>query len=89
MIGFVLLQCFGGGSCIKRIDKTLPDVNTAPWEIATPTHIYYAKEVIDNGTDSIDIVSWYEQVNNIWIYRNELLSLTEIWPYDEIEFKRR
>lgn len=89
MIGFVLLQCFGGGSCIKRIDKTLPDVNIAPWEIITPSHVYYAKEVIDNGIDSIDIISWYEQINNIWIYRSELLTLTEIWPYEKIKFKRR
>ena len=89
VIGFILLQCFGGGSCIKRIDKTLPDIDIAPWEITTPTHIYYAKEVIDNGIDSIDIVSWYEKINDIWVYRKEALPLTDIWLYNEIEFKRR
>lgn len=89
VIGFILLQCFGGGSCIKRIDKTLPDIDTAPWETTTPTHIYYAKKVIDNGIDYIGIVSWYEQINGVWVYRNEELPLTDIWPYNKIDVRRR
>ena len=83
-IAFVFLQCTGG---IRAIDKSLPDITTAPWEITTPTHLYYAEDAKDTGPEVI-MTNWYEQISGKWEYREGIYSLKKEL-YGEITVRRR
>lgn len=76
-LGFLVLQC-GGGSCIKRIDKTLPETDDAPWEITTVTHLYYAKYAVVNSENSVTMTNWYDRVNGKWVYHKGEETLPEL-----------
>lgn len=82
----VILQC-GGGSCIRKIDKSLPDTAKAPWEVTTSTHDYLAKEVVENG-EGITMSGWYEQVNGKWQSCSGNITLAYD-KYGEITVRRR
>lgn len=87
-IVFVVLQC-GGSSCIRKIDKSLPSIDVAPWEVTTPTHVYYAEEVNkDVGYGDVDLWNWYEYFNGEWIKRDGLLHLMNT-IYGDIKVRRR
>ena len=83
-IAFVFLQCTGG---IDKIDKSLPDITAAPWEITTPTHLYCAEDAKDTGPEVI-MANWYEQIGGKWEYHKGTHALKkEI--YGEITVRRR
>ena len=83
-IAFVFLQCTGG---INKIDKSLPDINSAAWEITTPTHLYYAEDAKDTGPEVI-MTNWYEQIGGKWEYREGSHALSKEL-YGEITIRRR
>lgn len=83
---FLINTCFGG-SCIRRIDKSLPAADIAPYEIITPTHVYYAEDVVSNE-GGVLITGWYEQLNGKWI-EHETPKLLEYRIYGNIEVRGR
>ena len=82
----VFIQC-AGGSCIRKIDNTLPDIQKAPWEVRTPTHLYYATEVVENDTTVI-MSGWYERTGDKWIKQPEDITLERSF-YGRIDVKKR
>lgn len=88
LLGIVLLinQC-SGGSCIRKIDKSVPDITAAPWEVTTPTHLYYAREAVDNG-EAVIMTDWYEYLNKKWVKHSGNITL-EKRIYGEITVNRR
>ena len=87
MGGVFLFLNFSGGSCIQKIDKTLPDIQTAPWAVTTPTRNYLAKEVSKTGTGVVMNV-WYEQVKGKWVKHPDSIIL-EYKVYGRITVDRR
>jgi hypothetical protein len=83
---FILLTC-SGGSCIHKIDKSLPDITSAPWIVKTPSHVYYAN-VANQSVTGITMAGWYENVKNKWIYHKETIQLTYV-VYGVITLTRR
>ena len=83
-IAFVFLQCTGG---INKIDKSLPDIKKAPWEITTPTHLYCAEDAKDTGPEVI-MTNWYEQIGGKWEYHEGIYPLKKEL-YGEITVRRR
>ena len=71
VIMFVYLSCSGGGSCLcQRIDKTLPDIQKAPYSIATVTFWYYAKTAVQNSDGSANMTGWYDKQKGKWVYHS-------------------
>lgn len=70
---FIFLTC-SGGSCIQRIDKTLPSITSAPWEVMTPTHLYYSQNATETKTGVL-ITNWYEKSNGKWVYHKGQIEL--------------
>jgi hypothetical protein len=69
---FIYITCTGNniGGC-QRIDKTLPDVATAPFAVTTRTHSYYARLAVTNTDGSVTITGWYEQIDGKWTLRDK------------------
>ncbi len=90
-IFFLFLQ-LSGGSCIRKIDRTLPAEETATWEVTTPMKLYYAEkvEVVKDGESivSVTMTGWYERVNDKWVRREKPITL-ERRIYGKIEVKGR
>lgn len=88
LLGILLLvnHCTGG-MFIHKIDKSLPDIQAAPWEVTTPTHLYYAKDVTD-GSSTVVLDNWYENLDGKWIKHSGELVL-EKRLYGRIDVKRR
>lgn len=88
----LLFTQFSGVSCIKKIDKTLPSLDKASWEVTTPMKLYYAETVNiqenESGIISADLFGWYEQFNGKWVYHKDKITL-ERRLYGMIEVKRR
>lgn len=53
---------------MQRIDKTLPDAGTAPYEVITRTHFYYAVHAVANTDKSVTMTDWYEHVKDKWVF---------------------
>lgn len=58
-----------GCNCVQRIDKTLPDNITVPYEVATRTHVYPATKATKNDDGSVTMWGWYEKIDNKWSRR--------------------
>lgn len=90
-IFFLFLQ-LSGGSCIQKIDRTLPTEESATWEVTTPMKLYYAEKVDvvkdDEGIVSVTMVGWYERVNDKWVRHKESV-IFERRIYGKIEVKGR
>lgn len=85
-LALVILQC-SGGSCIRKIDNTLPNIQKAPWEVITPTHLYYATEVVENDT-AVIMSGWYEHIGDKWKKQPEDITLERSF-YGRIDVKKR
>lgn len=86
-IAFVFLTCTGG-SCVKKINKSLPDVKDAPWQVATPSHLYYSHNATETKTGVI-ITNWYEQSGKgNWIFHKDSIELP-FSIYGKIQIRRR
>ena len=88
----VLVQ-FGGGSCIRTIDRTVPTIDDATWEVTTPYKLYYANKVdyikdIDGRIITVTMIDWYEQVGNKRIRHADTITL-DSRVMGNIEVKRR
>lgn len=93
MLLFLAFLQLSGGSCIRRIDTTLPGQDVASWEVTTPMKLYYAAEVDivknDSGIiESVTMHTWYERINNRWIKHDEPITLKRR-IYGAIQVKRR
>lgn len=88
LMGILLaLNYCTGGACIQRIDKTLPDNLAAPYEVSTPTHIYYTKEVDDDG-ETVTMSVWWEKADGKWVKNSGDLLLSRSY-YGRIDVRRR
>lgn len=88
---FLILQ-FSGFNCVKKIDKSLPTTEQAPWEVTTPMKLYYAEKTSvvtdDAGIVSVVMTGWYENIKGQWIKRSSPI-LLERRLYGKIEVNRR
>jgi len=85
---FLFLQFFGGGSFIRKIDRTLPPAGTAPYQVETPTRIIYAESAGRLSDSSVEITGWYEKIDEKWVRHDSTLVL-DISMYSEIKVVRR
>ena len=85
-IALLVLQC-GGNSCIRKIDKTLPDISKVPWEVTTPSHLYYADDVLETDI-SVTMSGWYEQLDAKWVKQKGAITLDRK-IYGRITVRRR
>ena len=89
MIGLLLYMTCSGSSCIvQRIDKMPPEIEKAPWEIQTPTHLYYAEDVSKTGNGDLIISGWYEYFKEKWVYHEDTIKFPKK-IYGDILPKRR
>lgn len=77
-IGLLIYSTCSGTSLVHRIDKTIPDVTVAPFEISTQTNIYMARRATLNEDKSVTMLGWYEKVNNKWVLHEEAITLPKI-----------
>lgn len=83
----IVMQC-SGQSCIRKIDNTIPGVDIAPYEITTPTHLYYAERVEENK-ETVIMHGWYEYADKKWIKRDLPMSLDRVLYHNKIKVKDR
>ena len=77
-LGFVIYSTCAGTPLIQKIDKTLPDVSTAPYEVTTVTKLYIAQKAYSNEDDSVTMLRWYEKEDDKWIYRAESFTIPPV-----------
>lgn len=89
----VLVQFLGGGSCIRKIDRSIPTAELAPWEVTTLMKLYYAEDaavIRDQGgaVSAVTMTGWYEQLNGKWIRHAAPVTL-EARIYGPLTVQRR
>lgn len=77
-IGVTVYSTCSGSSCIRRIDQTLPDATTAPYEVATQTTIYYAGQAYKNDDKSVTMLRWYERIDGKWKLQDDSITLPAV-----------
>lgn len=77
-IGVIIYSTCSGGPLIQRIDKTIPDVAAAPYEISTQTNIYYAGQAYRNNDGSVTMMRWYERVEKKWVKQDGSVTLPPV-----------
>jgi len=88
MAGVLFYSMCGGGSCVQRIDEMPPDITKAPWEVRTPTHLYYAEEARELPDGDVSMSGWYEQEKKKWVYHEDMVTLSKS-IYGNISYRRR
>lgn len=84
----IVFQLFTGGSCIRRIDRSLPSISEAPYEVAAPTRQWLAgyAERLENGDVVID--RWYERTGDKWVRQSGRITI-DADIYGEIQIRER
>ncbi len=85
---FVYLTCAGKSCLVQRIDQMPPDALKVPWEIRTPTKMYYAEEAEKTPNGDVVMINWYEPAGKKWLFHKG----KEILPrelYGDITLRRR
>lgn len=77
-IGLLIYSTCAGSPLIQRIDKTLPDAATAPFEVSTITKIYYAQQAYQNEDNSVTMLRWYERQEKKWVYQTESFTIPPV-----------
>jgi ABC-type arginine transport system permease subunit len=67
-----------GTPLVQKIDKTLPAIDKAPYEVSTMTNIYYAGKAMVNNDKSVTMSSWYERIKNKWVVHKEPITLLPV-----------
>lgn len=78
MVVVLIYNTCAGSDVVQRIDKTLPDSTSAPFEIVTVTKTYMAQRAIFNDDKSVTMSSWYERDNKKWIFHEESITLPSL-----------
>ena len=73
-IGVMVYTTCSGAPLVQRIDKTLPDVSAAPYEVSTVTHIYYARQATKDAR-GVTMLNWYERLNKKWVLHPEPITI--------------
>lgn len=80
--GFFIYQACAGTPIVQKIDKTLPDVSAAPYDVATVTRTYKAVRAVANDDGSVTMTGWYEQIDGKWVYNDRSITLLPVLrPY--------
>lgn len=77
--GLYIYQACAAAPIIQKIDKTLPEVNIAPFSVTTETHVYYARVATLNEDKSVTMIGWYERDGKKWVYREGSIRLPPEW----------
>lgn len=77
-VGVLIYTTCSGTPLIQRIDKTLPDDTVAPFQVFTETHLYYARDAIQNADGSVTMSGWYEQNNGRWVLREGSTTIPKV-----------
>jgi len=73
--GFFVYQTCVGTPIVRKIDKTIPSIEEAPFEVSTMTRIYYAEKAILNNDKTVTMYGWYERDGKKWVYREKTITL--------------
>ena len=75
-VGVIIYSTCAGSPLIKSIDKTLPAVETAQFEVPTVTRTYIAQYATANEDGTVTMKNWYQKEKKKWIfyegYENEI-----------------
>jgi hypothetical protein len=74
-VGLWIYSTCSGGPLIQRIDKTIPDISSVPYEITTRTNMYYAHQAYKNDDGSVTMLRWYERIDRSWILQSGSMTL--------------
>ena len=67
-IAVFVYQTCAGTPLVTKIDRTLPDVSVAPYDVVTVTRTYKAAKATVNEDGSVTMTGWYERINGKWVY---------------------
>ena len=84
-LALVFIQC-AGGSCIRKIDNTLPTLRIPYAEVTTPTHFYYAQDVTEDDV-AVTMSGWYERIDDKWVKREGDIPLSKDFYGGNIDIK--
>ncbi len=77
-VGALVYNTCSGAGIITTIDKTLPSVTEAPFEVATITKIFQARRAVMNEDKSVTMTSWYERDGKKWVLREGSIILPPV-----------
>jgi len=77
-VGIVVYSTCAGSPLIQSIDKTLPAVETAPFEVPTVTRTYIAQRATANDDGSVTMRNWYQRENKKWVYYEGAITLPSV-----------
>jgi len=78
-VGVMVYSTCAGSPLIAKIDRTLPDVSAAPFEVATVTRIYQVKRAVMNEDKSVTMTGWYEKDGGKWVYHEGSITLPPVF----------
>ncbi len=77
-VGALVYSTCSGAAIITMIDKTLPSVTEAPFEVATITKIFQARRAVLNEDKSVTMTGWYERDGKKWVLREGSITLPPV-----------
>lgn len=77
-VGALVYSTCSGVGIITTIDKTLPSVTEAPFEVATITKIFQARRAVMNEDKSVTMTGWYERDGKKWVLREGSITLKPV-----------
>lgn len=77
-VGLLVYSTCSDAAIITTIDKTLPSVTEAPFEVATITKIFQARRAVMNEDKSVTMTGWYERDGKKWLFREGSITLKPV-----------
>lgn len=74
----VLIYNSCSGGIVHKIDKSLPSITTAPYQVATRTHIYLTPKALTNADGSVTMSKWYERLDKKWVLQTKTITLPPV-----------
>lgn len=76
--GVFVYQTCAGTPIVQKIDKTLPDKVTAPFEVQTMSKIYLSRSADLNEDGSVTMKDWYERDGVEWVLHQGAIVLPKL-----------
>ena len=88
ILALVFLQC-GGMGCVTKIDRSLPSVAKAPFQVETPTHLYFAAIAVKDKSNDVQMTDWWEEISGSWVYHEVTIVLPSRIYGDKMNVSKR